>query len=150
MDPDYTAMLELLSRRLALMRELAKALEQGQETLVRLDLKAIQHCTTRQQEICDELAVVSEPLKAEHQRLAAMNKPAMAVWGELKQSHSVLVDECVAIERRVCHLNLVYAALLRKTRQSFAVLNNLISAAGLTYAPPEPGGSVKDACAIRE
>jgi hypothetical protein len=159
MHSDYAQILILLSQKLALMHDLADALEQGQEPLAAMDLKLIQQSNLRQQGICDELAALTEPLSTEHRRLTAtlsQNPPTAAeasaagVLSKLREQHPDLFAECAAMEKRVRQLNLVHAALLRRTRQTFAVLNNLMSAGALTYAQPGSSRSVEGACATRE
>lgn len=158
MDPNYSQIFELLSKRLALMRQLAEALEQGQEPLVTLDLRSIQKSNMQQESLCRELSAIAEPLKAEGCRFETLRgrvqeKAAVGCAGvlsALKKRHPDLLAELAEMERRVRHLNRVYAALLRKTRQSFAVMNNLRSAGAITYGDPQHGATVEKACAGSE
>lgn len=158
MDPNYSPIIELLSEKLVLMQQLAEALEQGQKPLLTLELESIRASTSRQQTLCRELGALAEPLSAEFSRPAVIrrgdpqlsNEPdADAARDRLRKQHPDLLAQYAAIEQRVRHLNLVYAALLRKTRQSFAVMKNLRCADAITYAEPGGCGMAEDATRSR-
>ena len=157
MDPELTTSLDLLGRRLALMRQLASSLEQVQSAVVRSDLCGIQGHTARQRELCQGLgqleaealgrsprpSIPGESREHNHKEkedfgiLPAENAVSPAVSGEVRQRWKSLGQELAQVELRVAHLNRVYAGLLRRAQRTLQIFLRVLASSTDTYGPPK-------------
>src|SRR5262249_54304416 len=111
------------SAPLALWEALAASLEQATRALTDGDLDAFERATERQQQLCDQLRGVLPPW------------PGRGVCRDTPEG-AADQRECMEIERRVKHLNRVYAALLRRANRSLETFCRMLDAAPSTYAAP--------------
>ena len=142
MNSAYSRVLASIERYVEVMDRLASALQLGQEAHVRMDLPAFEQLTAEQDDLCQTL-----------KRLQAASRDANPGPGEVGRSElsqdnfqeqrALLEQRCLALERRVRHLNQVNHFFLNRARQSFALLLRLVELSQATYSlqpttvPPE-------------
>ncbi|HSY64331.1 MAG TPA: hypothetical protein VK829_07015 [Terriglobales bacterium] len=114
MDQELTTSLQLLERRLALMRDLANSLEQVQSAVVRSDLGGINGHTARQGELCEALRQLeSEAVPIRNPIGGVLAK--QNIWAQLpddvspqvRERWQTLAQELTQLEQRVRQLNRV-------------------------------------------
>ncbi len=138
MDQQLSTSLDSLQLRLALMRELARSLEQVQIAVVRSDVAGIDRHTARQRDLCASLRHLETGAtgllqgKSNGERLPedAASPEALVRW-------KALVQELAQVEMRVSQLNLVYAALLRRAQRTLRIFMRVLESSAGTYAPPK-------------
>jgi len=156
MDPESTNSLDLLERRLALMRQLAGSLEQVQTAVVRSDLRGIDAHTVRQQELCEALAQLeaeavgqslyrSTPNQSGGKDKMGMLSEDDAFSSEVRQRCTNLAQELTQIELRVSQLNRVYAALLRRAQRTLEVFMRVLASSANTYSLPKCAPAIGEA-----
>ena len=154
MDQGLTASFDLLEQRLALMRELARSLEQVQTTLVHSDLHGIECHTARQRELCEALRQLESEVQTEAQTEVTGTRPSNLTTGEsrnrkisvqppegvfspvVRQRWETLAQELTLVEMRVRHLNLTYGALLRRAQRTLQIFMRVLASSANTYARP--------------
>ena len=131
----------LLERRLEATRSLCEALEEYLPALAELDLDAMEHCISRQSELCDAIASVDSRL----QRIAKRRESHAFIFELLDpevDSESLvylrsLVEELRTTQKRAKRLNETVSELVRRSRISNTALLNAISQqTSLTYSNP--------------
>lgn len=148
MDQQLTTGIELLQRRLALLRDLAASLEQVQTAVVRSDLRAWDGHTARQREICEALrhleaeafgnpAGAAAASKSRDQK-AGMGLPEGAASAEVRERWKMLAKDLSQVELEVSQLNQVYGALLRRAGRTVQIFARVLASSAITYAPPKP------------
>src|SRR5271155_4473621 len=154
MDSELTTSLDLLERRLTLMRQLASSLEQAQTSVVRSDLRGIDNHTVRQRDLCEALS----QLEGEARRRevsAGKNKNDQqkddpmglrmtenAISPEVRQRRKSLAEELVRVELQVSQLNRVYAGLLRRAQRTLQIFLRVLAGSGNTYAAPKHSAAI--------
>ncbi|MGD0513400.1 MAG: flagellar export chaperone FlgN [Terriglobales bacterium] len=149
MDSELTTSLDLLERRLTLMRQLASSLERAQTSVVRSDLRGIDDHTVLQRDLCEALG----QLEGEARRRevsAGKNKNDQqkedpiglrvaenAISPEVRQRWKSLAEELAQVELQVSHLNRVYAGLLRRAQRTLQIFLRVLAGSGNTYAAPK-------------
>jgi hypothetical protein len=149
MDQELTASFDLLEQRLALMRELARSLEQVQTTLVHSDLRGIECHTARQRELCEALRleseVQSEVTATKSSNPTSADSPKRTTWAQIpegvvslvvRQRWEILAQDLTLVEMRVRHLNLTYGALLRRAQRTLQIFMRVLASSANTYARP--------------
>jgi hypothetical protein len=145
MDQELTTSFELLEQRLALMRELARSLEQVQSAVVGSDLRGIEGHSARQQELCEALRQLAAETVGPHPAIAdesgrpktGTQLPESAVSPHVRQRWDTLAQELTQVEIRVRQLSRVYGALLRRARRTVEIFNRMLASSANTYAPPK-------------
>jgi flagellar biosynthesis/type III secretory pathway chaperone len=150
MDQELTASFDLLEQRLALMRELARSLEQVQTTLVHSNLRGIECHTARQRELCEALRQLESEVQSEVTATKPSNpisadSPKRTTWAQIpeglvspvfRQRWETLAQELTLVEMRVRHLNLTYGALLRRAQRTLQIFMRVLASSANTYARP--------------
>jgi hypothetical protein len=147
MNHELTTSIELLQRRLLLMRELAGSLEQSQTAVVRSDVDGMDGQTVRQRDLCEALRCLEiealessspHPIAGEpRKRQIWIQVPEHAVSPGVRQRCKGLAEELVEVEMRVRQLNQVYGALLRRAQRTLQIFMRALSSSANTYAPPK-------------
>lgn len=136
---------ELLKRRVASLRLVAKELRDCRESFVRMDLEATREHISYQQGLCSEIRFLDHELvelrrqMAEAEGLAAegTSDDAFAKLfhnGSASELRQVL-NELASVQKTVWRLNRVYAGLLRRSRRSINVLINVMASYRGIYSP---------------
>jgi hypothetical protein len=142
--------LELLKRRVASLRLMAKELRECRESFTSMDLEATRDHISYQQGLCAEIRSLDDELRLLLRQLAAVQSVKLEGLtadklvklfdaGSASQLHEVLADLAV-VQENVKRLNRVYAGLLRRSRRSINVLINVMANYIGTYNPA-PGRS---------
>ena len=150
MNQELNPSLELLERRLALMRGLAISLEQVQTAVVHSDLGGIDGHTLRQRELCESLRQLeSEALgfrnaiEGQRQKVSiGAQLPEDAVSLQVRERWQTLSRELSQVEMRVGQLNRVYGALLRRAQRTLQIFMRLLASSASTYAPPKCAAAI--------
>ena len=156
MDQELTASFDFLEQRLALMRELARSLEQVQTTLVHSDLRGIECHTARQRELCEALRRVEGEVQSQvtstklsntigadsRERTTWAQIPEGVVSPVVRQRWETLAQELTLVEMRVRHLNLTYGALLRRAQRTLQIFMRVLASSANTYAQPNVGPAI--------
>ena len=149
MDQELTTSLQLLERRLALMRDLANSLEQVQTAVVRSDLGGINGHTARQGELCEALRQLeSEGVPIRNPIGGVLAK--QNIWAQLpddvspqiRERWQTLAQELTQVEQRVGQLNRVYGALLRRAQRTLQIFMWMLASSGNTYTPPNCAAAI--------
>lgn len=127
---------ELLERRLALLGNLAGALEASTDALVRLDIERIGQTVGDQERLCGEIRSLDRGIDA-LQRKCATGLETRGEAGTLE----TLLERVAAAQAEVRQLNERHAALLRRSRRTLDAMMNFLRSAGPTYANPRLAGT---------
>lgn len=155
MKPSETQLyLELLKRRAASLRLMAKELRDCRESFTGMDLDAIWKHISYQQGLCSEIHFLDDELRGLRRQLAegggldpeGMSTAAFAGLfdaGSASQLGQVMED-LAGIRQSVWRLNRVYGGLLSRSRRSIHVLINVMASYVGTYTP----GPGRNACLL--
>lgn len=123
--------LELLKRRVASLRLLAKELRDCRESFVNIDLEATREHISFQQGLCAEIRFLDGELLALRRQLAEaagleQERMSAAEFAQLFDAGSAselrkVMDDLAGVQKSVWRLNRVYAGLLRRSRRSINV-----------------------------
>jgi len=146
--PETRTYIELLKRRVASLRLMAKELLDCRQSMVRMDLESAREHISYQQGLCSEIRFLDHELRvlraqivgpagveSDHTVFASQFDSASAL--ELRQ----VLREHADVQKRVRRLNQVYAGLIRRSRRSINVLINVMASYMGTYPP-----SARHAC----
>jgi hypothetical protein len=138
---------ELLKRRLASLRLMAKELRDCRQSFVRMDLESTREHISYQQGLCSEIRFLDHELGVLRSQIvgaAALHPDGSdnSAFAKVFDSASALelrriMGELAAVQKSVWRLNRVYAGLLRRSRRSINVLINVMASYMGTY-PPSP------------
>ena len=138
--------LELLKRRVASLRLMAKELRDCRDCFTRMDLEEAWEHISYQQGLCSEIRFLDGELRGLRRQLAeggGLEPEGMstAVFAGLFDAASAsqllqVIEEVAAAQQSVRRLNRVYAGLLRRSRRSTNVLINVMTSYMGTYSPP--------------
>jgi len=138
---------ELLKRRLASLRLMAKELRDCRQSFVSMDLESTREHISYQQGLCSEIRFLDHELRALRIQIVGaaglqpdgLNGAAFAGLFDRAsaQELSRVTGELRAVQKGVWRLNRVYAGLLRRSRRSINVLINVMASYMGTY-PPSP------------
>jgi thioesterase domain-containing protein len=145
MDARISALFGRREQRLQLMDALARALEDGQPAILGSDPEAIERNASIQRAIVEELRALDarsfthtahaalHELLPEHDmsKESSANPSAEERW-------AAMTRELQAIEKRVQHLALLHAALIKRVRRTADIMSRILLSAALTYVPPQP------------
>jgi hypothetical protein len=136
---------ELLKRRVASLRLMAKELRDCREPFISMDLEATREHISYQQGLCSEIRFLDRELGVLRRELAeagglepeGMSTAAFTNLfdaGSASQLQQVM-DDLATVQKSVWRLNRVYAGLLRRSRRSINVLINVMASYMGTYSP---------------
>ncbi len=144
--------IELLKRRVASLRLMAKELRECRESFTRMDLEAVREHISFQRGLCSEIRCLDGELRVLGRELAAERglEPegvSPATVAKLLDAESALqlrqvMEDLTGVQQSVWRLNRVYAGLLRRSRRSINVLINVMANYLGTYNPL-PGRSMR-------
>ena len=139
--------IELLKRRLASLRLMAKELHDCRPSFVNVDLESTREHISYQQGLCSEIRFLDHELRTLRSQIvgaaglprAELDDSAFAnLFDRVSaQELSRVTLELRAVQKSVWRLNRVYAGLLRRSRRSINVLINVMASYMGTY-PPSP------------
>jgi len=134
---------ELLKRRLASLRLMAKELHDCRQSLVGMDLESIREHISYQQGLCAEIRFLDHELRVLRSQIvgaAGLQSDTLdnAAFAGLFDSASAqelrrVIGELATAQKNVWRLNQVYAGLLRRSRRSINVLINVLASYMGTY-----------------
>jgi hypothetical protein len=144
--PETQFYLELLKRRVASLRLMAKELRDCRGALIKMDLESTRQHISYQQGLCSEIRFLDQELGVLRRELAkagglepeGMSESAFAKLfdaGSASQLRQIL-DDLEQVQRRVWRLNRVYGGVLRRSRRSIHVLINVLASYRGTYSRP--------------
>jgi flagellar biosynthesis/type III secretory pathway chaperone len=136
MDSDYSRVIAAMEQYVEIMAGLAKALQRGQEALVRMDLSAFEQLTAEQERLCAQLKALATRAESDHgsPQSAEISAPATS-RAEFERERMVLQQRCFGLQQRVRHLNRVNHIFVNRARQSFALMLTLAGLSQATYSP---------------
>jgi hypothetical protein len=144
-NPEIETYLELLEKRLSLLRLLAQEFVDCRKEFVALDLDGMYRRISEQEELCRQIQRLHPAIHALQQTCAlqlglenrdAAGKPENTEWEERL---SRVMQELGKAQAEVGRLNQIHAAYLRRSRRTINVLMNFIGSYAMTYArPAEP------------
>jgi len=148
MRPELETYLELLERRLSLLRLLAQEFVDCRKEFVALDLEGMYRRISEQEELCRQIQRLHPAIRALQRTCAAQLgldkhgaavRPEDAAWADRL---SRVMRELGEAQVEVGRLNQIHAAYLRRSRKTIDVLMNYIGRYTMMYARPgEPGSS---------
>lgn len=137
--------IELLKRRVASLRLMAKELRECRESFTKMDLEAIREHISYQRGLCSEVRSLDGELRVLRWQLAEggglepkeMNTTAFAKLFDADCALQLrqVMDDLAGVRKSVGRLNRVYAGLLRRSRRSINVLINVMANYIGTYNP---------------
>ena len=147
--------LELLKRRVASLRLLAKELRECRPSFISTDLDATRGHISYQQGLISEIRFldgeltflrhqITQAAGAESGKLSADEFGKLLDAGSASQLRQVM-DELAGIANDVRRLNRVYAGMIRRSRRSINVLINVMASYMGTYGPSPR----RNACLLR-
>jgi hypothetical protein len=139
--------IELLKRRIASLRLIAKELRDCRESFVSMNLESTREHISYQQGLCSEIRFLDQDLGVLRRQIAqaagldpdGLDESAfVSVFDsasalELRQ----VLRELAAVQKAVRRLNRVHSGLLKRSRRSINVLINVMASYMGTY-PPSP------------
>ena len=138
---------ELLKRRLASLRLMAKELQDCRQSFVTMDLESTREHISYQQGLCAEIRFLDHELGVLRRQIAEAgglepDRLDAAAFASLFDRASALelrqvIEELAVVQESVWRLNRVYAGLLKRSRRSINVLINVMASYMGTY-PPSP------------
>jgi len=133
--PTYS--LEFLHQQHALWLRLAAALEEAQAALLTGNVVAYENWTGVQRQCCEQLL----PFRRFEQARARL---------PFSEQSGAILEQIESLARKVCRLNQVHRALLRRASRSLRIFRNLLERNDVAYVPsiclrppmagPGPGG----------
>jgi len=123
--------IELLKRRVASLRLMAKELHDCRQSFVRMDLESTREHISYQQGLCSEIRFLDHELGVLRRQIAGaagLQRDGLdnAAFASLFDGASALelrqvAGELAAVQKSVWRLNRVYAGLLRRSRRSINI-----------------------------
>ncbi len=145
METEIRQYIELLKKRLANLRLLAKELLDCRDSFVHRDLEAIDQHITSQNTLCLEIRVLDHELKSVKQRLAAgfgldsmtMDDAALEARCDANYARELqeVLDNLAAVRNSVRRLNQVYAGMLVRSRHTINTQINIMASHAGVYGP---------------
>jgi FlgN protein len=139
---DIETYLELLERRLSLLRLLAREFVDCRKEFVALDLDGMYRRISEQEELCRQIQRLHPAIHALQQTCAVqlgLGNPSAARMmenAEWAERLSRVMQELGKAQAEVGRLNQVHAAYLRRSRRTITVLMNFIGNYAMTYSQP--------------
>jgi len=147
--------LELLKRRVATLRLMAKELRDCRESLTAMDLESTHEHISYQQGLCSQIRFLDGELASLRRQIAErgglkLEGMGTAAFAKLFDGGSdsqlrQIMNDLTTVQKNVRRLNRVYAGLLSRSRRSINVLINVLASYMGTYSP----SSRRRACLIR-
>ena len=135
MDSDYSRVIAAMEQYVEIMAGLAKALQRGQEALVRMDLSAFEQLTAEQERLCAQLKALATRAESDQGSPQSAEISAPATSRAEFACGAVYQLAPVALQQRVRHLNRVNHIFVNRARQSFALMLTLAGLSQATYSP---------------
>ena len=142
MTPELETFLDLLEKRLSLLRLLAQEFVECRKEFVALDLDGMYRRISEQEELCRQIQRMHPAIQALQQTCAkqlaldqprAREIPENAAWAERLNR---VVRELGSAQAEVMRLNQIHAAYLRRSRRTIDVLMNFVGGYAMTYECP--------------
>ena len=140
--PETRTYIELLKRRVASLRLLAKELSDCWQSFVTMDLESAREHISYQQGLCSEIRFLDHELRVLRAQIVGAADAGLdnAVFVSQFDSTSAqelrqVLGELADVQKRVWRLNRVYAGLIRRSRRSINVLINVMASYMGTYPP---------------
>jgi hypothetical protein len=143
--PETRTYIELLKRRVASLRLIAKELIDCRQSFVRMDLESAREHISYQQALCSEIRFLDHELgvlRAQIIGAAGLQAGGLdnAAFASLFDSASALelrqvIGELADVQKCTRRLNRVYSGLIRRSRRSINVLINVMASYMGTYPP---------------
>lgn len=137
--------LELLKRRMASLRLMAKELRDCRESFVSMDLEATREHISYQQALCAEIRFLDNELGVLRRQMAKAGgldseEMSHAAFAKLFDTGSAsqlrqVTEELATVQNQVWRLNRIYGGLLKRSRRSINVLINVMASYMGTYDP---------------
>ncbi len=127
MARETTLYLQLIERRIEMLRLLAAALRQSHQAIAELNLAGIYEATLQQENLCAGIRFLDRELKAA-EGFCSPDTEQFQHW----------VRQLGAAEAEVRHLNRIQAGLIRRSRRSVNVMVNFLANYSSTYEAPAP------------
>jgi hypothetical protein len=135
MNSKYSRALIAMEQCVQIMDELAVAIERGQNALVRMDLPAFEQLTAEQERLCARIKnLQSGHLPSQSDAETPTLHRAEPGRSEFDRQRAILEQHCLAVQKRVRHLNHVNHFFLNRARQSFELLLRLAELSQGTYS----------------
>ena len=128
MQAENTRLLNLLTRRLALLEALSEHLLRWRQEFIASDLEGLERHVVSQEEICCQLRTLDAEL------MSIRNGGVLAVDDSIR----LLIGRLDEAQAEVRQINSGNQALLRRSRQTVNALRNLFQSFELTYSAPAP------------
>jgi hypothetical protein len=138
--------LELLERRLVTLRLLAADLDESRSAYVELDLRAMHHHISNQENLCMEIRLLDAELRSVSEQIKGQTTPGekspplgrLADHLDPKSARQLqlLLGGLAAIQADVRRLSRVHSELLKRSRRSVNVLLNFLAHYSGTYPLP--------------
>ena len=122
--------MQRLEWRCARLHDLAASLDEAKAAILRADASGLSRHAAEQQEICRQLLANSPLPDADRKSLSLGGPPGIDFRGR------ELLIQVHQLELGVWQSNLVYAALLRRARRTFEILERAVASSRPTYTPP--------------
>lgn len=129
MDSELAIVVELLERRVQLLRALAIELSQGKSAMAALDLPTMERRTLEQESVVAELAFVSAEIASMEALVRKRSEP-----GGFDQKRLAIEQATTGAARELTHAIRAHAALVRRSRRSIDVLMNVLSTCTAEYS----------------
>jgi len=138
--------LELLKRRVASLRLMAKELRECRESFTSMDLEATREHILYQRGLLSEIRYLDDELRLLRRQIALASGGDPGKLSDAEMANLLNVESAAQFRRvgedleiakkTLRRLNRVYAGLLRRSRRSINVLINVIASYTGTYTPP--------------
>lgn len=122
MNREFATYLQLMERRLRLIRALTAELRGGIAAITATDVRAMEKRTLEQESICSELASVLGEIKSIKVQVGG----ASSSCGEHEQLASI-ERATAAAAQELMYVGHVHSAFIRRSRRSINVLMNVLS-----------------------
>jgi hypothetical protein len=154
-SPELEAYLELLEKRLSLLRLLAQEFVDCRKEFVALDLDGMYRRISEQEELCRQIQrlqpgiVMLQRACAAHLGLAGGRAGADPQDAALAQRLARVMQGLAAAQGEVWRLNQIHAAYLRRSRRTVGILLNLFASYAMTYSRPATPDSAEPVVAAK-
>lgn len=139
MNANCTSPGDLLSMRLAVLRELAQSMESSQFALTGNDAETIARGAAHQADLCRQWSLLEEQLRPKAITTSQHLDSAQAVSyipNKVPEPAATNFEkEFAALTTRIRHLTRVHCSLLRHLHRSLAILGHLVDGCAPTYMP---------------
>jgi hypothetical protein len=142
MNSEIETYLELLERRLSLLRLLAREFVDCRKEFMAFDLDGMYRRISEQEELCRQIQRLHPAIQSLQQTCATqLGLQDRGIEGQPENVKCAerlgnLMNELETAQAEVGRLNQVHAAYLRRSRRTVEVLMNFVGSYAMTYARP--------------